>query len=103
MSGVQAGVVLVFMFNPLWVVKTRLALQGVDLQQKHKYTGPIGQFANVLYDRNDHTVSVQMHCSASLEKRACGAFTRDSDPPCSSHRTEPFRCIFLHRISLTIL
>ncbi len=41
-SGVEAGAVLVFIFNPVWVVKTRLALQGVDLQQKRKYTGPIG-------------------------------------------------------------
>lgn len=41
-SGVEAGVVLVFVFNPVWVVKTRLALQGVDLKQKRKYTGVIG-------------------------------------------------------------
>lgn len=41
-SGVEAGVGMVFLFNPVWVVKTRLALQGVDLQQKHTYTGPVG-------------------------------------------------------------
>ena len=30
LAGVEAGVVLVFIFNPLWLVKTRLALQGAD-------------------------------------------------------------------------
>lgn len=29
-SGVEAGVILVFLFNPLWLIKTRMALQGLD-------------------------------------------------------------------------
>jgi len=46
-SGVEAGVVLVFVFNPVWVVKTRLALQGVDLQQKKKYSGMYDAFVSI--------------------------------------------------------
>ena len=29
-SGVEAGVILVFLFNPLWLIKTRMALQGLE-------------------------------------------------------------------------
>ncbi len=45
LSGIEAGVILVFMFNPFWVVKTRLALQGAEvLPTTHKrYTGMIGE------------------------------------------------------------
>ena len=34
----EAGSILVFAFNPFWVVKTRLALQGAE-STGHKYTG----------------------------------------------------------------
>jgi len=30
-SGVEAGVILVVLFNPLWLIKTRMALQGAEL------------------------------------------------------------------------
>ncbi len=53
LSGVEAGVVMVLLFNPVWVVKTRLALQGVALNQKHTYSGPIGeQKCALLRDRS---------------------------------------------------
>eukprot|EP01036_Dinobryon_divergens_P036853 gene36853-48068_t len=41
LSGVEAGVLLVFLFNPLWVLKTRMALQGADVEitGKKKYSG----------------------------------------------------------------
>jgi hypothetical protein len=34
---------MVFIFNPVWVVKTRLALQGAENHQKQKYRGLIGK------------------------------------------------------------
>ena len=39
LSGVEAGVVLVLAFNPLWLVKTRLALQGIDTTRGKPYSG----------------------------------------------------------------
>lgn len=43
LSGVEAGVYLVLLFNPLWVMKTRLALQGAEIKDNthtgKKYTG----------------------------------------------------------------
>ena len=41
-SGVEAGVMLVLLFNPVWVVKTRLALQGAESTGHAKYNGSIG-------------------------------------------------------------
>ena len=41
-SGVEAGVMLVILFNPVWVVKTRLALQGAESTGHAKYNGSIG-------------------------------------------------------------
>jgi hypothetical protein len=42
---VEAGVLLVLLFNPLWVVKTRLALQGADqLEVSTKYTSSWREF-----------------------------------------------------------
>jgi len=42
---VEAGVLLVLLFNPLWVVKTRLALQGADqLEVSTKYNGSWREF-----------------------------------------------------------
>ena len=41
LSGVEAGVVLVLAFNPLWLVKTRLALQGIDTTRGKPYNGLI--------------------------------------------------------------
>lgn len=38
LSGIEAGVLLVFIFNPIFLVKTRLALQGAD-PNKAKYRG----------------------------------------------------------------
>ena len=38
LSGIEAGVMLVFIFNPIFLVKTRLALQGAD-PNKAKYRG----------------------------------------------------------------
>eukprot|EP01034_Spumella_vulgaris_P034076 gene34076-42020_t len=49
-SGVEAGSILVFIFNPVWVIKTRLALQGVDLKQHRTYTGPIDAFRTIARD-----------------------------------------------------
>lgn len=45
-SGVEAGVLLVLLFNPLWVVKTRLALQGAEqlVEASTKYTGSWSEF-----------------------------------------------------------
>eukprot|EP00598_Pedospumella_elongata_P005683 CAMPEP_0184976868 /NCGR_PEP_ID=MMETSP1098-20130426/7732_1 /TAXON_ID=89044 /ORGANISM="Spumella elongata, Strain CCAP 955/1" /LENGTH=290 /DNA_ID=CAMNT_0027499807 /DNA_START=108 /DNA_END=980 /DNA_ORIENTATION=- len=40
-SGVEAGVMLVLLFNPVWVVKTRLALQGAESTGHAKYNGSI--------------------------------------------------------------
>mmetsp|Transcript_7346 Transcript_7346/g.16081 ORF Transcript_7346/g.16081 Transcript_7346/m.16081 type:complete len:292 (+) Transcript_7346:242-1117(+) len=41
-SGVEAGACLVVLFNPVWVVKTRLALQGAEGLSEHKrYSGAI--------------------------------------------------------------
>ena len=46
-SGVEAGVILVMLFNPLWVMKTRLALQGAELRDgaagaNKRYDGLLG-------------------------------------------------------------
>lgn len=37
----EAGVLLVFLFNPLWVLKTRMALQGAEVEAagQRKYSG----------------------------------------------------------------
>eukprot|EP01039_Chlorochromonas_danica_P008501 gene8501-9371_t len=39
LSGVEAGSILVLMFNPLWVVKTRLALQDAESGSHAHYRG----------------------------------------------------------------
>lgn len=41
MSGIEAGVILVVCSNPLWVIKTRLALQGAEenFNSSQKYRG----------------------------------------------------------------
>jgi solute carrier family 25 (mitochondrial folate transporter), member 32 len=43
LSGVEAGSILVVTFNPFWVVKTRLALQGAEtVSGAHRpYTGMV--------------------------------------------------------------
>ena len=38
LSGIEAGAMLVFIFNPIFLIKTRLALQGAD-SNKAKYSG----------------------------------------------------------------
>lgn len=38
-AGVEAGCLLVLIFNPFWVVKTRLALQGAETGLQRRYTG----------------------------------------------------------------
>ena len=49
-SGIEAGVVLVFLFNPMWVVKTRLALQGAEELSFNqiKYQGTIRKSYNYI-------------------------------------------------------
>lgn len=47
-SGVEAGVILVVLFNPVWVVKTRLALQGAETGMQVKYNGSIGESAVII-------------------------------------------------------
>lgn len=44
LSGFEAGVILVFIFNPFWVIKTRLALQGAETSKLEKYSGMGGEF-----------------------------------------------------------
>jgi len=39
LAGTEAGAILVFIFNPLWLVKTRLALQGSSLNANTEVTG----------------------------------------------------------------
>jgi len=41
LAGFEAGIVMVFMFNPLWLIKTRLALQGAEtnVPEHRKYKG----------------------------------------------------------------
>lgn len=39
LAGTEAGVILVFVFNPLWLVKTRLALQGSSLNASAEVAG----------------------------------------------------------------
>lgn len=46
LSGIQAGVMLVFIFNPVFLIKTRLALQGAD-PSKVKYKGGIDAFRTI--------------------------------------------------------
>lgn len=41
LSGIEAGSILVFLFNPFWVIKTRLALQGAETGPQKRYTGMI--------------------------------------------------------------
>eukprot|EP01038_Epipyxis_sp_PR26KG_P006268 gene6268-8632_t len=43
LSGIEAGVILVLLFNPLWVIKTRLALQDSQHNKSkiHHYNGVI--------------------------------------------------------------
>ncbi len=43
LSGFEAGVILVFIFNPFWVIKTRLALQGAETSKLEKYSGMGGE------------------------------------------------------------
>jgi hypothetical protein len=42
-SGVEAGAILVMLFNPVWVVKTRLAVQGAQASNQARYSGTIGR------------------------------------------------------------
>lgn len=42
LAGYEAGALLVVIFNPFWVVKTRLALQGAETSKLQKYTGMAG-------------------------------------------------------------
>ena len=42
LAGTEAGVILVMLFNPLWLTKTRLALQGVT-KVGRPYTGFVGK------------------------------------------------------------
>jgi len=57
---VEAGVLLVLLFNPLWVIKTRLALQGADqLEASTKYTGSWSKYIHEqLKDVMIYTTSV---------------------------------------------
>ena len=43
LAGIEAGVILVFLTNPLWLIKTRLQLQGVGVDPTKRYKGPIGR------------------------------------------------------------
>ena len=57
-SGVEAGVILVLLFNPVWVVKTRLALQGAETGGQAKYKGSIGEcFEHQARDSGELTLS----------------------------------------------
>lgn len=47
LSGVEAGVMLVFIFNPIFLVKTRLALQGAD-PNKAKYRGMVDALTTIV-------------------------------------------------------
>lgn len=47
LSGVEAGSILVLLFNPLWLVKTRLAIQGADA--RHIDPSAAGQQPKVPY------------------------------------------------------
>jgi solute carrier family 25 folate transporter 32 len=47
LSGIEAGVMLVFIFNPIFLIKTRLALQGAD-PSKVKYKGGIDAFRTIV-------------------------------------------------------
>jgi Mitochondrial carrier protein len=42
LAGTEAGVILVLLFNPLWLTKTRLALQGAT-NNPRPYKGFIGK------------------------------------------------------------
>jgi hypothetical protein len=42
LAGTEAGVILVLLFNPLWLTKTRLALQGAT-NNPRPYKGFIGE------------------------------------------------------------
>ena len=54
LSGVEAGVTLVFAFNPLWLIKTRLALQGAclgdqgGLAAQPQYSGAYHAFRTII-------------------------------------------------------
>lgn len=51
LAGIEAGSIMVLLFNPLWVVRTRMALQGAETLKpgQHKYTGMIGKYACLLF------------------------------------------------------
>ena len=45
LSGIEAGVIMVFFTNPIWLLKTRLQLQGSQkIANVKQYNGPVGMF-----------------------------------------------------------
>lgn len=61
-AGTEAGVFLVFLFNPLWLVKTRLALQG-SVPGGKRYTGFIGSLLSsfiFIYSFSDVLLSFRL-------------------------------------------
>ena len=60
LSGVEAGSIMVMLFNPLWVVRTRMALQGAETLQsgQKRYTGMIGELYHYVSSEVDLDGSV---------------------------------------------
>jgi len=67
-SGVEAGVILVLLFNPLWVLKTRLAVQGAEesIPISKRYAGLTREcisYAITLYFDLNFIVYAKMACA----------------------------------------